>query len=130
MSTPTFVLARPVRMIFANRRSSSLTRSPYSVPGVIRLTVADGALFDRGRPRDGAIAEFGAAQFAASAPPWSLRAVPLTCTSIFGTVYEPSAVNRVTQPVFQLQYGLVGLGLVGTGGPGITCSGIAARIEQ
>src|SRR5215471_1611543 len=64
MSTPTLVLTRPMRMFFASRRSSSLTRSPYSVPGTIRLTVADGALFERFRPRDGEIAELGAAQFA------------------------------------------------------------------
>ena len=53
-----------------------MTRSPYSVPGVIRLTVAVGASFDRGRPSDGAMAAFGAAQFAASGAPWSLRKVP------------------------------------------------------
>ena len=58
-----------MRMFFPNRRSSSLTRSPYNVPGVIRFTVADGALFDRFRPRDFEISEFGAAQFAARAPP-------------------------------------------------------------
>ena len=56
---------RPNFRIFATRRSISLTRSPYSVPGSIRFTVAVGALFDRLRPSDGAITELGAAQLAA-----------------------------------------------------------------
>src|SRR5215471_17787174 len=94
---------RPKRRIFANRKSSSLTRSPYNVPGVIRLTVAVGALLDSGRPSDGMMTALGAAQLAASAPPWSLRIVPPICTSIFGSVYEPSAVYRVTQNVLTLQ---------------------------
>src|SRR5215475_6014245 len=99
MSTPTFVRTCPLRTFFASRRSSSLTRSPYNVPGVIRLTVADGALFERFLPSDGEIAEFGAAQFAASSAPWSLRTVAPICASILGIVYDPSAVYRVTQPV-------------------------------
>src|SRR6185295_5946675 len=98
MSTPTLVRQRPKRMFFASRRSSSLTRSPYSVPGSIRLTVADGALLDRFLPREGEMAELGAAQFAASEAPLSLRRVPPICASIFGIVYEPRAVNRVSQP--------------------------------
>ena len=75
-----------MRMFFASRRSSSLTRSPYNVPGVIRFTVAVGALFDRFRPSDGAMAEFGAAQFAASSAPLSLRMVAPICASIRGIV--------------------------------------------
>src|SRR4029079_11113641 len=39
-SRPTLVRVRPMRTILAKRISSSLTRSPYSVPGAIRLTVA------------------------------------------------------------------------------------------
>ena len=38
--------------------------------------------------------------------PWSLLTVPAICTSILGSVYEPSAVNRVMNPVLLLQYGL------------------------
>src|SRR5438128_12489932 len=101
---PMFVRDRPNFRIFAKRKSSSLTRSPYNVPGAIRLTVAVGALFDRFLPRDWEMTEFGAAQLAARIPPWSLRIVPPICTPIFGTIYEPSAVYRVTQPVLELQY--------------------------
>src|ERR1051325_1629271 len=117
---------RPKRMFFASRRSSSLTRSPYSVPGSTRLTVADGALRERFLPRDGAIAELGAAQFAASEAPLSLRMVPPICTSTLGIVYDPSAVYRVIQPVWKLHHGLVGL----SGVKMTLCSGIAARTAQ
>src|SRR5215831_7025652 len=126
MSTPTLVRQRPNRMFFASRRSSSLTRSPYCVPGSIRLTVADGALSERLRPSEGAIAELGAAQFAASWAPLSLRMVPPICTSILGIVYEPSAVYRVIQPVEKEHHGLVGLNGVNM----TLCSGIAARSAQ
>ena len=41
--------------------------------------------------------------------PGVLVSVPPSCTSIFGTVYVPSAVTRVVVPGAFRQYGLVGL---------------------
>ena len=61
-----------------------------------------------GRESDGAIAELGAAQFAASSPPESLLIVPEIWTSILGRLYDPSAVKRVIHPVDVSHQGLVG----------------------
>ncbi|MNC89359.1 hypothetical protein D3C83_52810 [compost metagenome] len=86
MSNPTFVRVRPNLRILAKRRSNWLTRSPYSVPGSIRLTVIvfpATPAYGRFSPT---VAEFGAAQFAARAAPWSLRIVPATSTSTLGIV--------------------------------------------
>jgi hypothetical protein len=56
MSNPTFVRVRPNRRIFANRRSISLTRSPQTSPGAVRLTVTlPLAPAARLRPRMGAM---------------------------------------------------------------------------
>src|SRR5688500_9295601 len=99
MSTPTLVRVRPNRRILAKRRSNWLTRSPYNVPGSIRLTlIVVPPMPANGRFKP-TVAVFGAVQLAARLPPWSLRIVPATCTSIFGIMYDPSAVNRVTNPV-------------------------------
>src|ERR1700722_9776514 len=119
------VRVRPNFRIFARRMSTSFTRSPYRVPGSMRLIVALGTPFDSGRPSDGWMTAFDADQFAASGAPWSLLNVPESSTSTFGTVYEPSPVYRVTSPVAVLHHGFVG-----DCAPRIFCSGNAARMSQ
>src|SRR6185436_16946298 len=99
------VRVRPNFRIFASRTSTSFTRSPYSVPGSMRLIVALTPLFDRLRPSAGAMMALDAAQFAASWPPLSLLNVPDNRTSIFGSVYEPRPVYRVSHPVEVLHHG-------------------------
>src|SRR5215510_4615882 len=123
MSNPTLVRVRPKRRIFANRMSTSLTRSPYSVPGSTRLTVTFGALFANGRPS--VVCGDVKTMLAASGEPWSLRNVPDTSTSIFGSVYEPRPVKRVTHPVVVLHHGLVGFCA-----PSTVYSGAEARASQ
>ena len=48
-------------------------------------------------------------KLAASGAPCSLRNVPLTSTSTFGTVYVARPVTRVVKPVDVWQYGNTGL---------------------
>jgi hypothetical protein len=52
MSAPTLVRVLPNRRILAIPRSSSLSRSPYSEPGAIRLTVTLVTFPDGSRPSD------------------------------------------------------------------------------
>src|SRR5260370_5244753 len=108
------VRVRPKRRIFAKRASNSLTRSPYNVPGSTTFTVMLGTPLESGRPsccwidvHCGFVLVI--VQFAASGAPASLRNVPDTRTSIFGTVYDPRPVYRVRKPVDVLHHGLVGL---------------------
>jgi len=63
-----FVRVRPILTSFARRRSSWLTRSPYYVPGSIRLTVTFATPPDGGRPSDCATTAAGRC----SSPPIAL----------------------------------------------------------
>src|ERR1043166_4958052 len=98
--------------------STWLTRSPYSVPGSIRLTVIVGLPSPAKARFSPTVFAVVAVQFAASCWPGSLRNVPDTCTSTFGMTYEPSAVARVCHPDDVSHHGLVGAWLKGFGGPG------------
>src|SRR6185295_3683631 len=109
MSTPTCVRVRPYRIIFAMRRSMLFRRGEYSVFGSIRLTVMF-VEFERFRFS----VEFAlryvwlATKFAASESPGSLRHVPLTWRSIFGTVYVASPRIEVRYGSTSRQYGFTG----------------------
>ena len=59
----------PRRRILAKRRSSWFRPFPYMVLGSMRLTVALAALLESGRPSDGAITAFDAAQSASIIAP-------------------------------------------------------------
>src|SRR5262245_34866215 len=89
--------------------SMLLRRSEYSVNGSMRLTVMF-VVSDRLRPSVEFELRYAwlATKLAASWSPGSLRHVPLTWTSIFGTVYVASPRNEVRYGSTSRQYGLTG----------------------
>src|ERR1700680_3425033 len=94
-------------------------RSPSTVPGATRFTVANAALPANGRPRVWAATAVGTLKFAARFAPGMLCIVPLTCTPIFGTMYDANPLNCVRNGGTTLQYGL-----------SVADSGSCARISQ
>ncbi len=71
---------------------------------VTLVTLPDGR-----RPSVCAIVAAGTTQFAESGMPGLLWKAPLSCTPIFGIVYEPAAVARVVIPGAKWQLGFTAL---------------------
>ena len=86
--------ARPSRRIFA-RRSSLLTRALRISSGFSRFTVVRDVPGGEAREAPTAVE---IVQSARNGMPGLLVIEPLTSTSIFGTVYVPTPVTRVSNP--------------------------------
>src|SRR5436190_22923329 len=111
MSTATSVLVRPYFTILPSRRSTPLRRSPYTVPGLTMLKNWTGPAPENGLPRLVSLNSKNAVPprlwlvMDGKLPPGYGRLwnVPLTSTSILGTLYDASPLTFVCQPDWRWQ---------------------------
>src|SRR6476661_957476 len=102
MSTSrSIVPCRPTFRIFVSRKSTWFSRSPYSVPGCTRLTVADPP--ENARPPTAVVYVL----LAAMGGPGTLCSVPLRRMPYHGRLYEAVPLTEVSIGSVVWQNGLV-----------------------